>query len=349
MDINRNAIHLAQVEKVGAEFSLDARWTAFSNKITPQSDGGESSMSEYDPNHALEGMIEQAAKARSLFSQSNTAFTIGDGSIDYREFDIVVKEHSAIDEAVQKELESELGCDFESSLVKAWELPSSGRSYPHKQSTAVVCVDYGLTVWLGELVTRAGYTPEVLDAIPCALARAAEMFLADPQQSSLMVHLGDACTTLTLVQQGQPLVSRVLKHHGFENILVPLAEEFGILPIETFFLILKAANASCKISNHSSELLDILSQYQLRFVQSLASEVYRTLEYIRAEKCGENPAGIILCGNGSIMPKACLQFEQLLELPSETWSLPMRKGTGTTLPPSLYAIAAGLSAIAWES
>jgi Tfp pilus assembly PilM family ATPase len=163
-----------------------------------------------------------------------------------------------------------------------------------------------------------------------------------------MVHISDACTTLTLVHQGLPILTRVLNHHGFEKMLVPLASEFAISPAEVNLLLMKAATEGSRQMESPNELMEIVSEFQLRFVQSLAGEVYRTLEYIRAEHGNSEPGGILLCGNGSIMPMLSLQFEQLLEIPTETWSLAGSEQVERGMPVSLYAVAAGLSAIAWE-
>jgi Tfp pilus assembly PilM family ATPase len=217
-----------------------------------------------------------------------------------------------------------------------------------QQSAAVVTANYDFSMWLGNMISRAGYAPEALDALPCALARASEMFLRGADHPCLMVHIGDACTTLTLVHQGLPILTRVLNHHGFEKMLVPLASEFAISPAEVNLLLMKAATEGSRQMESPNELMEIVSEFQLRFVQSLAGEVYRTLEYIRAEHGNSEPSGILLCGNGSITPMLSLQFEQLLETPTETWSLAGSEQVERGMPVSLYAVAAGLSAIAWE-
>jgi Tfp pilus assembly PilM family ATPase len=348
LDISRNAIHMAQVEKLGNQYTIDARWTAFPSAASHAAIDNGDSPGEPGPQRAMESMIEQAEKARSLFSLSTTAFTIGDEAIDYREFDVKSKDSEGLDKAVESELEKELSFDFEANLVKAWELPVTRRATENRRSAAVVSADYAFTIWLGEMVTRAGYTPEVLDAIPCALARSAEMVLAGPEQSCLMVHLGDACTTLTQAQQGLPVVTRVLSHHGFENVLLPLGSEFALTPTEVYLLILKASQASQDVHHPSGELLEIVSEYQVRFVHSLAAEIYRTLEYLRAEQYADDPTEILVCGSGSVMPKVCEQLEQLIELPTQRWTIPSSHESSPGLPASLYTVAAGLSAIAWE-
>ncbi len=348
MDISRNAIHLAQIEKSGSRYSLESAWTATEADNSPSASVGFDGGSERDARELFASMIDQAKRARSLFSQSATALTLGDGTIDYREVEVDVKESSEIDLAVQSELEKELGQDLQFSLVKAWELGTNRKSQNRKQSAAVVSVAQEFSMWLGEKVTEAGYTPEILDALPCALARAAQIFLSGSDHSCLVVHIGDACTTLTQVQNGQPIITRILNEHGFDNVLLPLGNEFSIRPADVNCVIIKASRNATEASQQSAELREIVYEYQLRFVQSLASEIYRTLEYIRSEPFGNEPTGIILCGSGSVLPNVSQQFEQLLELPAETWSIPLGNGVCLASPISLYAVAAGLSALAWE-
>lgn len=353
MDIGRSAIHLAQVEKSGNRYTLESAWTASQDENTRAT--GEGKIGEakkgtigQDPRQMIEGMIDQAKRARPLFSHSAAALTLVDDAIDYREFEVEVSDAAGLDSAVQQELEKELGQDLQFSLVKAWELPSNRKSQQRRQSAAVVAVEHELSMWLGERVTEAGYTPEVLDALPCALARSAQLFLAGSDQSCLVVHIGNASTTVTQVQNGQPIITRVLSEHGFDNLLVPLGAEFSVRPSDVNCVIIKASQNAKETSQQSGELREILYEYQLRFVQSLATEIYRTLEYIRAEQYGNEPTGIILCGSGSVLPNVSQQFEQLLELPTETWSLSLGSDVCLAFPISLYAVAAGLSAIAWE-
>lgn len=347
MDIHQSAIHMAQVERTGAEYTLGAIWTAFqpatraaiSESLAPSTD---------NPQIALESMIEQAKRARTLFSSSLAGIAVGRGMVEYREFELDIEKPSELDGAVRSELEKEQGYDFNQTVVKAWELPTGRRLRSRKQNAAVVTADYDFSMWLGEMISRAGYAPEALDALPCALARASEMFLRGGDHPCLMVHIGDDCTTVTLVHQGLPILTRVLNQHGFEKMLVPLASEFAISPSEVNLLLMKAATEGSRQLETPNELIEIVSEFQLRFVQSLAGEVYRTLEYIRAEHGNSEPSGILLCGNGSVMPMLSLQFEQLLEIPTEAWSLAGSEQVNRGMPVSLYAVAAGLSAIAWE-
>ena len=347
MDINQSAIHMAQVERTGTEYAIGAIWTAF--QPAPRIDVSEKRAPAADnPQIALESMIEQAKRARSLFSSNSAGIAVGGGVVEYREFELEIEKPSELDGAVRSELEKEQGYDSDQSVVKAWELPIGRKLRNRQQSAAVVTANYDFSMWLGNMISQAGYAPEALDALPCALARASEMFLRGADHPCLMVHISDACTTLTLVHQGLPILTRVLNHHGFEKMLVPLASEFAITPAEVNLLLMKAATEGGRQMESPNELMEIVSEFQLRFVQSLAGEVYRTLEYIRAEHGNSEPGGILLCGNGSIMPMLSLQFEQLLEIPTETWSLAGSEQVERGMPVSLYAVAAGLSAIAWE-
>ncbi|MBU6173501.1 MAG: hypothetical protein KGQ60_06835 [Planctomycetes bacterium] len=374
MDIGPSAIHLAQVERAGNHYVLNMTWTAYPTGGKPpaaalsspenrraslaQTDGSTRLRSPSmtagttipeDPQHAIEELIDQARKARPLFHQSPLAFTVADGNIDYREFELDVSDLSDRERAVTNELEKEPGFDVDASVVKAWELPGNRRVRSKKQSTAVVSAPYDFTMWIGEMVTRAGYSPEVLDAVPCALARASEMFLSGADHPCLVVHIGNPCTTLSLVQHGIPIITRVLKQHGFEKVLMPLGTEFAIRQEEVHFLLLKLLEEDAERWQGASDLIEIVYECQLRFLQSLAKEIYRTLEYIRSELTDSEPTGLILCGNGSIMPNASIQLEQLLEIPTEPWSLSLGESAHRGLPTSLYAVSAGLSAIAWET
>jgi len=348
MDISRSAIHLAQIERTGSRYTLSSAWTATdSDRNRTPSEGVDGNI-ERPAKESIGGMIEQAKRARSLFSQSSTALTLSDGTIDYREVEVDAKESSGIDLAVQGELEKELGQDLQYSLVKAWELATHRKSQNRKQSAAVVSVEQDFSMWLGEKVIEAGYTAEVLDALPCVLARSAQMFLAGSDQSCLVVHIGNAYTTLTQVHHGQPIITRVLNEHGFDNVLLPLGNEFAIRPSDVHSVIIKASRDTREASQQSAELIEIVYEYQLRFVQSLASEIYRSLEYIGSEQFGTEPTGILLCGSGSVLPNVSQQFEQLLESPTDTWSIALGKDVCLASPISTYAVAAGLSAVAWE-
>lgn len=336
IDLSRTAIHLAQVQRTGSTYELNVAWTAYQG------------LKVEDSQESLERMIEQAKRARPMFAQPNAAFTIGDGTVDYREFELDIDNSSEIDRAVRTELEKEPGYDFDSSIVKAWEIPANRRSQNRKQNISIVATDYTTSMWLGELITKAGYCPEVFDALPCAIARATQLFLAGTDQPCLVAHMGHALTSVSLVHQGFPILTRTLNQHGFERVLTPLGEEFAITPSEVSSLLLKVAQDGSKAWTDSRDLMEIVAEHQLRFVQSLASEIYRTLEYIRAEHSNLSPTGIVLCGDGSVMPNISTQFEQLLELPTEPWSIAVGKNARIGLPTSLYAVAAGLSAIAWE-
>jgi Tfp pilus assembly PilM family ATPase len=336
MDIHRTAVHLARVQRVGSRFELNATWTAYQ------------SLSPDDSNDPLERMIEQAKKARPLFPHAHAAFTTGDVAVDYREFELEMNDRSEMDQAVRTELLKDPGYQHESSIAKVWEIPTNRRTQSRRQNVAVVATEYSTSMWLGELIARAGFYPEMFDAMPCAIARSVELFLAGADQPCLVAHVGNASTTLSLVHQGIPILTRILSQHGFERVLTPLSEEFAINSAECHSLLLKVAQNAAKAWNESKDLMEVVSEYQIRFVQSIASEIYRTLEYIRTENSELFPTGVVICGDGSVLPDMSLQFEQLLELPTEPWSLGVAENVRLGFPPSLYAVAAGLSATAWD-
>ena len=84
MDINQSAIHMAQVERTGTEYAIGAIWTAF--QPAPRIDVSEKRAPAADnPQIALESMIEQAKRARSLFSSNSAGIAVGGGVVERRD------------------------------------------------------------------------------------------------------------------------------------------------------------------------------------------------------------------------------------------------------------------------
>lgn len=170
-----------------------------------------------------------------------------------------------------------------------------------------------------EDLARAGLECEVIDVLPFALARAIDFVERSPVPGSVLaLDWGAGQPLLVLIENGQPVFTRVLRDCALGKALDRIQSQLGIDEIECAQLL-----ATCGIDGRgegSRIVAEIISRHLVDEVEQMLETLHRTMEFLQREH-GETPNRMWLFGCGGAIRGLDDVLSEQLELETRTWAL----------------------------
>jgi Tfp pilus assembly PilM family ATPase len=332
VDIGSRLIKLAQVERTSAGWRLAGRWT-----IGDQ-DSGENS--EPLGQGEIGSFTPQIKTARRLFRGRAAAAALPMSWVNFRCLDLPTAPWCDVLAMVEQELAAECGSSEQSSAFDAWQAESGNEG----SKIIAVSIEPGVGQRVAGDLLAAGLHCQVLDVVPCALARAVGM--RDPaadDEPIAALDLGDTTASLTIVHRRRPVFCRVLRECGLNTLMQGWHDRLGMARSEcrqllTRFGLPRARGAGCFTST---------DEMFARPFEQLVDEICKTFQFIEHQTPHFSPRRTWVFGGGAMVRNMDGFLEERTGLVTGRWTLAASSGADNSDP--LYGVAAGLSLLAWES
>ena len=183
--------------------------------------------------------------------------------------------------------------------------------------------------------------------MPCAIARA--VILADPDSANEPVaalDLGDATTLLTIVERGRPVFCRVLRSGSLETVNQRMQEQLQLSRCECRQMLTRVGVPS---GQETGEEGLAIHQVIGRQLEQLVDEVRRTIQFVTQQSPRLLPKRLWLLGGGGTIRNLSSYLANKTGLSTRPWTLLRGGSDGNHTIDPLFAVAAGLSALGWES
>lgn len=361
VEIGCHEVKMAQVRKLDGGWCLSSCWT-IENPIPYTSEVSE--RVGHHPNQIQEsfgwmantdllenGLIPLFAGAESLnglFQGKKCAATLNDGMIDYREINLPFSDLDEAYPVVSSEVAFEAECEPNELITDCWRLPKS-RSRHELSTYAAVSLKCTAAEQLSTDLLRIGFDCQVIDAVPCAIARATQMMIQDHESITLAVDVGYGQATVTMVQDDEPILTRSLRSCSLISLLEGIARAFEVSLADAQTLLFQSsANDSFRDSGKEG-FSNPLRQRSDAFLNALSYEINKTLEYCSRVFQSVTPQRILIMGAGVKIPRITNVLEQKTNLPTHVWCMESTFGPLENRPIGSFAIAAGLSSLAWDA
>ncbi len=357
VEIGCHTINMAQVRRIDERWQLAAVWSVEHPKPDPhESDSVSSSSNEtfgwrtIDEifEHGIATTLECLENLNSLFHGHNCAATLTDGMIDYRELDLPLGEPSESRAMLRSEIALETECELEELLMDCWDLPQCN---PRASTSCfgAASIKRSAALLIASDLLRAGFECQTLDAIPCAMARTTSMMVDDESTSTLAVDLGYHQATITLVKAGHPLFSRGVRSLGLISLLERIAGSFEISMSDAQTLLLQSTNDQTAMGAKRDRFTSPLQREMVAFQQAISNEIDRTVQFASRANRSATPSQVLLMGTGVQVPCLDQAIAERVGLNVQSWAIDLSENLFGNQPIATYAIAAGLSALAWET
>jgi Tfp pilus assembly PilM family ATPase len=357
IEIGRHAIQLAQIEKVRGNFRLSAIWTvehacksspdvSESDDIPPGNFAWETP--ETFSKHGIDALtLEQLDNLNALFRGRKCSATLNDGLIEYRELELPEASPSESQSMVHSEIAIETACEFDEIVTACWNLPK-GNARSSSVSMGAVSLRKSTAMRLANQLLSVGFECQTLDALPCAMARSLSIMNREPSSVSMAIDLGYEQSTLIVMAGEQLVLTRCLRNQGLLQLLHQIAATYDVSLSDANVLLIQSESKLSSDSLGSNNSLSALHQQINRMLQSLRHEIERTLRYLDRSLGITRPAQLVLMGHGSAIPNIARLMEGKLGIATIPWTMEYRNGEDDSTHLAPFAVAAGLSLLAWE-
>jgi Tfp pilus assembly PilM family ATPase len=357
IEVGRHAIQLAQIEKIQGRFRLSAIWTvehacSKSDEVSESNNVARGTFAWEQPETLLTNGIseltrEQLANLNALFRGRKCSATLNDGLIEYRELELPEASPSESQSMVHSEIAIETSCEFDDILTACWSLPR-GNARSSSMSMGAVSIRKSTATQLANQLLSVGFECQTLDALPCAMARALSLMNNEPSAVTMAVDLGYEQATLIVTAGQQLVLTRCLRNQGLVQLLHHISATYDVSLSDAHVLLFQSESRIGGSPTGSNNSLNALHQQINRMLQSLRHEVERTLRFLGRSMGIAPPTQLVVMGAGSAIPNVAKLIEGRLGIPTSPWTMEYGDGENNGVQLSPYAVAAGLSMLAWE-
>ena len=336
IDFGTHSIKLAQIERRGSEVTVSARWTlSFSSQ---------SSVADADAfGDAIGEPIAKLKTLRRLFIGRTCGAVLSMSLVEQRSFELPKGTHAEQNRMAGEELSAELNVEPHELAFDCWDC-SSANSEDSVTRVSVNAVPKTLADKLANRLLGTGLECQVLDGVPCALARAVDLAGSRADEGAVIaVDLSHTLPVIVLVADGRPVFTRTLRGVGMQAIAQPLQTALELSPEECQQLLMRYGLTP--IGQQPTLATGKTMQIIAHPLQDLLSEIKRTVEYISQNFRTFKPRRLCLFGGGAVIKNLPEHISHKVQMPATPWTL---GGVNPDPTDAIYGLAAGLSALAWE-
>ena len=250
------------------------------------------------------------------------------------------------EKAIRKAIEMVTRSSADHLQFAAWPAEQDAkRNSPARNN--VLAVPQAWTDQLCQDITGTGWSCQLIDGLPQALARAVGM-VHQGDRSAIQAALdwGYSQATFCAIVDRRPVYVRCLKDCSLKNLLDSLTTELGISEAEALGLLQDHGLAS----SESTEVSRLVAELVTPSLARLESELQRTIDHLKAQRRTIVPQGVYLFGGGATVRGIAERLSESLERPHRVWDFGNRQSADNSNQPHtcLLGPAVALSALAWE-
>jgi type IV pilus assembly protein PilM len=348
VDLGSHAIKLAQIERAGTGLRvINARTIVRASHAESSGvlDWWEEALAHEKLNDQFLGNV--AACVASAPSAELQMLTIPDGSRS---------EQRAM---LEGELASQRAEPVDHYEFDFWRIPQTTAAAAQENvAVATLAVIDGERI--AAAIAGAGLVCTRIEPKPSAIARASKLTSAD--SSSAVLTSADASSAvavldwgydqacLTIVKDGRPAFHRNLRDCGYKRILTAVVHALEISVPDAQILLsaddLADTGVSAGTLSSTNKAIDGLVQKPL---QSLVTELQKTLNYVSEHRRHLEPAELVLCGGGATIRQIAARLGERTPTRVRAWQCDSVADCGllgSSAP--IFTAALGLSGLKWS-
>lgn len=344
LDIGTSATKVVQLERLGDTLRIAAHWLIDDYSGGLLTADGLRSAGPF-PLHA------QLQAVRSTFRGRNTAANLPLAMTVLRSLELPAGSDDELRNMIHDELQADDAAAGPVDYCFDYVQTQSGSSAEDNLPTfSVFAVPHDTALATANGLSRAGLDCEVLDSLPCALARATMLGSnADPQSPIAALDFGYSSAILIVARDGHLLFSRQLRGHGLLALLKPIQDGLHLTAAEATPLISQPFASLALQSPSVAALTNAATALLAEPLAQMAAEVKRTLDFLDLQFRSIFPRQLLLLGGGALLPAVPKVLAEETELGVHLWSMPRADDDAPWPEAPLFGVAAALSALAWRA
>lgn len=313
IDIGSRAMKFVQLQKSKSMWKIANRWTINYPGIATWSKGEILA-------GALDEIKPQLSLLHDLFRGHRAVVAMSMSSVDLCNFQLP---ESGVDELrmiVREELCNELNEVSENLQFDFWQSPDHVTDNPGNIRLTAVAAEKQFTVKIVNDLNEVGWETQLVDVIPCAIARAVQI-VDDDLTPVAAIDFGYTSPIFTVSKSGEVIFTRRLTNCGLRNFLEPIQQEFNTTMDESQMLLSKYGIAISENSKGMCLARSPINTTLATPLEHLADELERTIGYYSRIYPKLVPKRCWMFGGGAMVKNLSRYLENRLRMPMRTWSL----------------------------
>lgn len=231
----------------------------------------------------------------------------------------------------------------------AWWPDETGAGEPGTESLSILGVSQELAESVLEALLTRGLACTLMPGLPFVLAAAVS---SDARMSAHtpigVLDWGYHSALLTVVAQGRPAFTRMLRDCGFHHVINTVANGLNLEPRDVARLICGFNRPVYAPSDHPARRT-VLDELLDAAVARLGEEMLRTTSFLQQQRPWLAPQRYVVCGGGGTLRGGVGRLGEIVQTPVSLWNGPFdsHQVTGLIPPLCLMAQAISLSLMRW--
>jgi type IV pilus assembly protein PilM len=293
-------------------------------------------------------ILSDSPKARAGFTGNRCACVLPTAVAEPRTLQVPGTDPSEMRAMVAQEVAATSGEEVEFDLWTA-----SGATAAEMVRVSALSVSTETAELCVEGLLKTGWQCEFLDGLPFALTRAVKLIDNNASDGVTgVIDWGHSQPLLTIIRDGEPAFTRVLRNCGVATIEEAIINELGATPVECAHLLSQCGIASNTSTGEVSPLAMLLARLVTPEVDRLVGQVQRTIQFLQQQHRQLVPERLWLTGGGGAISGVAELVATKLGRQTSSWSLRPELLSPRLKSPSgmsVFAAAIGLSLLAEEA
>lgn len=316
VDIGTHSIKIVQVESGGGAIRPRVcRVVAHANP--PASTSSDLWLAE------IEHTLSRAWSSRNRWWPLPAACTLSMKLMAFRTFEVQESEdESATSQDLQTAFQEEPDTAVGPWISEAWSTQLDVSSQGHR-NYAVLGVEESFAEKLAAVLWRCGLDCRVLDGLPFAMARAAST--ASVPEPVAVIDWGDSTMTLTVVVDGQPFYTRLLRDCELRSLATAMMRPLDLEAEQCRQLLTAYGFCRTESSTEANDMSTVLAEISAPYLNHVTEELRRTWAFLQ-QLPGQMPKSVVLMGGGATLKMSAAMIRSVIPAPVKVWTLPSTSG-----------------------
>jgi Tfp pilus assembly PilM family ATPase len=345
VDLGTHAVKLAQVERLGGQWNIR-------NRIAIPLDEGTTLDADSLRGGVLADLLNRQLARTPALRPRPAACSLPMTLSEYRCLQLPQAADEELEQMVKQELATLSDGPLTSRRRACWPSGSTAASPGAIQEVSVLSIDDDLSGAVAEQLLARSLNCQVIDGVPFALARAAEMVYPHrTERPTAALDWGYTTAVLVVAQNGYPRFTRVLRGCGIGSLMADICQAFQLSLAQSNRLLQLLPEDDQPSPDLPADVAQAAEEIIRPHRDKLVHELRRTLRYVRQLDPKMMPAEILLMGGGSGIAGSVAHLQAAVGCPVELWQLNRAASSQPTAAPrdALFAQALALSALGCDA
>lgn len=266
----------------------------------------------------IEQTLSRAWSSRNRWWPLPAACVLSMKMMTFRTVEVTESDDESIAaQALQSAIEDDTTTATGQWISEAWSTHLDAPSHGNR-NYALLGIEESFAEGLSAVLWRCGMDCRIIDGLPFALARAVSGTADEPVA---VIDWGDSAMTLTIVIDGRPYFTRLLRDCELRALTGALMRPLDLEPEQCQQLLAAYGFCQTAIGAEPNDMTAVLGELSAPYLHHVQEELRRTWAFLQ-QLTGQTPKSVILTGGGAAVKRSGDMIRAAFPVPTKLWTMP---------------------------